>query len=145
MEIQRHEDLHDPPDNEIHTNQSKTSETKSTSTSESDKDHIDNDDATIAASNAPPQLTYHRSDMKITIKGSTQDHYLDSLKQIQLYFKQLQKYDDHAVIAPWKETSNSPTITNPDDIPSDEDDAEDYFDGLNPKDKPGFQQIWFKI
>ena len=39
-----------------------------------------------------------------------------------------------------KESSNSPVITNPNDIPSDEDDAEDYFDGMNPKEKPGPQQ-----
>ena len=83
--------------------------------------------------------------MKITIKGLTQDHYLDALKQIQLYFKQLQKYDNYAVIAPWKENFNSTSITHPDDIPSDIDDAKDYFDGMNLKDKPGFQQVWFKI
>ena len=121
MEIDLHNDLHDPKGNEQSNRFHPLQDTSSSEGDSNEEDSNNEDEATIAAKNAPPSLTYHRNDMKLTIKGLTQDHYLNALKQIQIYFTQLQKYDEFAVITPWKESSNSPVITNPNDIPSDKD------------------------
>lgn len=116
---------------------------------------IDDDDQTIVQSNVPlptpsNPLTYSRCDIKLNIKGDTNDYYLEALKQIQTFFKQFQKYDEAAVIVQWKDSHakepEQPTITSPNDIPSDEEEAEDYFYGLNPRDRiKGPQDLWFKI
>ena len=87
MEIQHHGDLHDPKEGtKVHNRFDQLAGRSSSSDEQdsSDDNFNSDDDETINAKNAPPPLTFHRSDMKITIKGLTTDHYLDSLKQIQL-------------------------------------------------------------
>ena len=62
MEIQHHDDLHDVDNQgDEHSNSSSSAGAKSS----------EEDEATITAKNVPV-LTYHRCDMKITIKGVTQ-------------------------------------------------------------------------
>ena len=92
------------------------------------------DDATVRASNDPPTLQFTRCDMKISIGGITEDYYLEALQQIQAFFVQVQKEDEFAQLASWKDTSDQPTLPTPNDIPSEEDQAQDYFKGLNPRD-----------
>ena len=70
--------------------------------------------------------------MKITIKGRTDNNYLEALRNIQNFFTQVQKEDEFSQIGPWKETSKQPNVVTVDAIPSDEDQASDYFKGLNP-------------
>ena len=106
----------------------------------------DDDEETLIAANEPPPLTFTRCDMKINIEGKTDNNYLDALRNIQNFFSQIKKEDEYAQIGPWKENSTQPNLATPDEIPSDEDNAADYFKGLNPRDdKPGQQQLWFKI
>lgn len=104
------------------------------------------DDETVVQGNMPQPLEYTRCDMKIVLTSSTDDNYLAALKNIQSFFTKVTKEDETAVIAPWKENNPSELIMSPNDIPSNEDDAEDYFKGLNPRDdREGSQDLWFKI
>ena len=84
--------------------------------------------------------------MKIIINGGTADNYLEALRQIQIFLTQVKKHDELAVLHPWLDSSQQPTISSPQDIPGTEDDAEDYFYGLNPRDdREGTQTLWFKL
>ena len=115
------------------------------------------DDQTVVQSNQSPPpppptpFTYTRCDIKLNIKGDTDDYYMEALKQVQIFFKQVKKYDREAVIVPWIDPKSptdtvQPAITTPNDIPREEEDAEDYFYGLNPRDHlKGPQDCWFKI
>ena len=123
----------------------------SSSSSQGDKSTSNNnssaqDDDTVAVRNDPPPIQYTRCDLKISIKGTTNDNYLKALQQIQTLFTHIKKEDEHATFAPWSSKSVQPILTQPSEIPSEEDDAADYFRGLNPRDdKKGSQQLWFKL
>ena len=49
------------------------------------------DDVTLIAGNDPPPLTLTRCDMKITIKGTMDNNYLEALRNIQNFFTQVQR------------------------------------------------------
>ena len=79
--------------------------------------HHEGDDATVIASNDPSDLQYTRCDLKISIKGTTEDYYLEALQQIQILHKHLQKEDEFIRFAPWKDNSLLPNIVTPKEIP----------------------------
>ena len=130
----------DPMDDvDVHEKSDHGSQTKSHNGND------DNDDMTAPIDNKP-DLFYTRCDVKLSISGTTTDHYIQALQQIQLLFTKLKKEDQHLTIAPWSDDSMQPDLLQPSDIPSDENDAEDYFRGLNPRDdKKGLQNLWFKM
>ena len=104
----------------------------------------DTDDLTVPIDNTP-DLSYSRCDVKLSIHGTTNNNYIDALQQIQSLFTKLKKEDQHLTFAPWSDDSIQQDLQQPTDIPSDENDAEDYFRGLNPRDdKTGKQILWFK-
>ena len=140
-------DVHTQSQN-VQSNQTETPSQHTSSTSPTSTDTNDNerDDETVHARNDPPPLQFTRCDMKIIINGNTDDYYLVALQQIQAFFVQVQKEDEFAQLAPWKDTDDQPLLPTPNDIPSEEEQAQDYFKGLNPRDdKSGTQQLWFKV
>ena len=75
---------HDPmEDVDVHPN--------ATSANSSPDQSLVQDDETVAVRNDPPPIQYTRCDFKISIKGTTNDNYLDALQQIQTLFTHIKK------------------------------------------------------
>ena len=134
------------PMEDVEVHNPSTADNGSTASQTDESESNNEDDATVAVENRPPPIQYTRCDFKIGIKGTTSDHYLEALQNIQSLFTQIQKEDEHATIVPWSSKSTQPHLSLPSEIPSEEDDAADYFRGLNPRDdRTGHQPLWFKM
>ena len=78
-------------DPDVHVGQQREDHQSSTGTANKDQSpHEDTDDATVPIDNTP-ELVYTRCDVKISIQGTTTDHYLDSLQQLQALFARLKR------------------------------------------------------
>ena len=112
------------------------------------------DDATVVQTNRTPKepvppLYVTRVTMKIRVPGSNNDNhdpFVEVLKKIKIFQTKGQGRDKYLSFRKWRDSAPDEytDISNPMDMPGEEDIAEFYFHGLNPYNNNRQQDCWFQ-